>query len=137
MSQLDIWPTVMHAFALDPGSASGSNLFQLDAPAVDVAVQTLGFQDRPSLHAIVHAGHRLHVSEGRVLGLYDLAADPEETEDLSETRPELVESILAAYGDLSRRDEGPRFGTGSRPLTSEEQEILQGLGYGGAEEDDE
>ncbi len=63
------------------------------------------------------------------IGLYDLATDPGETNDLSQAHPERVGELLDG---LSRHEESlcvPRGGTGTNAIDDELRKELEALGY--------
>ncbi|HEX6883112.1 MAG TPA: sulfatase [Planctomycetota bacterium] len=92
-------------------------------------------------NALVRGRHKLieQASVGR-LSLYDLESDPEERVDLVAREPELVAELERALRAKVREAEarGERFGVGGVVETSPaELELLQKLGYGGDDGDDE
>src|SRR6185503_7018362 len=90
-SHLDLFPTVLGVFGLDPGPTRGLDLLAAELPAERVLPQSL----RGGWSAS-DARHRLLVEQGRQQ-LYDLAADPREEHDLSALEPGLVRALAAAH----------------------------------------
>lgn len=128
VSSLDIWPTVMQALDLSPGTFSGTSLME-PPPERSVAVQTLGFERNASVFAVTDGRYRLYLKGDEAVGLFDLEQDPAEVTNLFRKRPEVINGLVEGYASLNARDEGPRFQSRSRELSEDEEEILQGLGY--------
>ncbi|MEW6071236.1 MAG: sulfatase [Planctomycetota bacterium] len=132
VNQLDLFPTVLAAFGLAPGSGPGTSLLARSLPAGRVAVQMLGLDDgSPRRRAVNDGRWRLHLGEGQAPRLYDLAADPGEERDLAAEHPDVVAAMKERYAAFLARDAGESLPGQTRALSAEEERILRGLGYAG------
>jgi hypothetical protein len=61
--------------------------------------------------------------------LFDLAGDPGEREDLSQTLPDVTESMLARLERLRADASSRELSAGTRALDPETEEKLRALGY--------
>ncbi len=104
-SLIDVAPTISEVFALDlePGTLRGTSLLrdcalpeEVDAEVRPVLVDMPKGPHNQERRAFYHEQYKLIVSSGRVLGLYDLEADPGETRDLSEDEG-LLAQVRAKY----------------------------------------
>ncbi len=127
-SHLDLYPTILRAFGLDPGPTRGLDLLAAELPLERVLPQSL----RGGWSA-TGARHRLLVEQGR-RQLFDLAADPREEHDLSALEPELVRTLAAAHGSFVQQLELAPL-EAARPVLDEAgRRELDALGYGGEDE---
>jgi len=84
--------------------------------------------EAPDMHRMVRVGpHKLRYDRyGGSVELYDLIEDPEERKDLSQSSPDRLAALMArihAYMDAEQP------GIGIDPLTAEEIEKFEKLGY--------
>lgn len=127
-SHLDLYPTILRAFGLEPGPTRGLDLLAGELPAERVLPQSL----RGSWSAS-GARHRLLVEQGRQR-LFDLAEDPHEERDLSALEPETVRALAAAHRSFVQQLELAPLEAARPALDEGEQRALDALGYGGDEE---
>lgn len=130
-SHLDLYPTVLAAFGLEPGAVRGLDLLAGALPATRVLPQSL----RGTFGA-TGANQRL-VVDGEGRRLFDLAADPDEERDLAAVRPELVRALLegrrAFLESVRQAPLAP-----ARPAHDEATERgMRSLGYAGDEDAEE
>lgn len=108
-SLIDVAPTILEALEIKPeeqGKMSGISLLRDILTPLDAANQ-----QRPVLvdmpqgphnkerRAFYRGDHKLIVSSGQVLGLFDLSQDPQEKNDLS-ADPSILAPIRAAYDEF-------------------------------------
>ena len=132
---LDVFPTVLAAVGIEPaGSVQGQNLKavsheivveQFIHPALAAADPALF--DRET-RALYRGRYKLLASSRNELELYDLAADPRETADLSARRPEVAQELRAV---LAAWERATPFATNRSDEAPSEQllERLKSLGY--------
>ena len=129
-SHLDLWPTILGALGVEAPPNRGASLLQERLPEGRVHAQTFSGPSSPRRWTGVADGRwRLVVAPGEPPKLFDVAADPYETDDLARRHPELV-------ADLSRRfQEFVRLGAGAplaetRPSADPATEsALRRMGY--------
>jgi arylsulfatase A-like enzyme len=128
-SHLDLWPTVLAAFGLAPGTVRGLDLLAGTPPETRVLPQYLR-----GAWSATGARHRLIVERER-RQLFDLATDPAEAHDLAAAEPELVRRLTAEHQAFVLRAAGPQLAPAATPQDEAARKELEALGYGGAEED--
>lgn len=80
-----------------------------------------------SLRAVRHGPYKLHLDRRTgTIRLFDLAADPGETRDVKDDHPEEVAAMRRQLETLAT---GRRVGDSPAPLSPEEQQQLESLGY--------
>jgi len=124
-SHLDLFPTVLGFFGLEPGTCRGVDLRAADPPAERVLPQYL----RGGWGA-TSARYRLLV-EGGKQSLYDLEADPDEQHDLAPGAAELVLRLAQAHHDFVRRNALPPIPAAQPEHDAQAQKELDALCYGG------
>ena len=153
VSMVHAFATVLHTLGLVvPEGVDGRlNLLRLDAPlrllselveTTPLAVRRIdlafGVEDKAkwlrSFEVVEEAGEKLVVGSDGGRQLFDLGADPGETADLAEARPERVEALEAAlaegFAGVGVYDPGKRAEGDEAPeLPPGTQEMLEGLGY--------
>lgn len=141
VSQLDLWPTVLEAFGVDPGDCAGSSLLGAGLDRSDpvperVAVQMFVPHDGGDpLASVMDADYRLHLRNGQPDGLFDRRKDPAERIDILDTQPAVAQRLLDRYRELLEGGPASILQNSTRTLSAEEERILRGLGYGGADDD--
>lgn len=134
-THLDLWPTVLEAFALPARPNRGTSLLAAALPADRVASQVVRAPRTPDRWVAATDGRWRMVQEGASAPrLFDLAADPGEEHDLAAAQPERVL-------ELARRVQQFTAAHASAPIapvrllpTSENQRALQHTGYTGDDE---
>ncbi len=129
---VDILPTILDALALpEPDGLAGHSLLPLAAGRAAGAPVTSYFEALSGplnrgwapLHGVIRGGAKyvdLPIPE-----LYDLRADPRETDNLAATQPVRLEEMRALLSPLRAMDRGlPR-----RPESAETRQRLESLGY--------
>jgi arylsulfatase len=130
-SHLDLYPTLLAAFGLEPGRTRGVDLLAGEPPAERVLPQYL----RGSWSA-TGARHRLLVEKGR-RQLFDLVDDPHEQHDLAAAQPELVRALAEGHQAFVRRLEPLALRPEKPALDAATESGLEALGYGGEGHEDE
>ena len=128
VSHLDVFPTVLRAFGLDPGATRGSDLLgALDEERVLPQALRGGW-------AATSARYRLLVDfSGKKL--FDRALDPLEEHDLSTARPELVRELSAGRRAFVQRLALTPLPAATPELDAEGRADFDALGYGGEEDE--
>ena len=129
VNHLDIFPTVLRAFGIDPGPVSGSSLIASALPGDRVAVQMLAYEDGRKIRTVTDRRWRLHLDEKQPPRLFDLEADPGEDRDVAATHRDVVERLRASYAELLAGDTAETIQGQTRALSAEERRIMNGLGY--------
>jgi arylsulfatase len=124
-SHLDLFPTVLGAFGLDPGAVRGLDLLGPALPAERVVPQYLR-----GAWSATGPRHRLLV-ERDAARLFDLASDPREEHDLAAAEPALVRSLAEAHRSFVRRIEPAQLEPARAVLDEAAERELDALGYGG------
>lgn len=129
VSHLDLYPTVLRAFGLEPGPVRGLDLLAGTPPSTRVLPQSL----RGTFGA-TGAQERL-VVDGEGRRLYDLATDPGEERDLAAERPERVRALLQGRRAFLESVREPPLEP-ARPLLHDEatERAMKSLGYAGDDE---
>lgn len=136
---VDLWPTVAELLGeAPPPGGDGRSLAPLlagggSAPRASLVAETYRPEARNDLRALVRDGFKYIVTLDESLQeeLYDLAEDPRELDDLSRSRPELVELMREALADeieAATGGEVPRAAQRSQ-LDEDEKARLRALGY--------
>ena len=135
VSTIDILPT-LRALVGAPRSPQdrGVPLVSGDAPGAPralYAMRTRARNPEEKKRAVVHDGLKLIVTEPAGTGeLYDLRADPGETQDLAAARPADVARLAALLAaQAAATGGGPRAPARSLEASPELLEQLEGLGY--------
>ncbi len=107
VSHLDLWPTALAAFGLEPRPSRGVSLFE--APPPDrIVPQANGVEGAVARWTgVTGERYRLVADRDGKPELYDLKEDPEELHDLAVGDPERVTGLLARRGSFSAIDVGP------------------------------
>jgi arylsulfatase len=125
-SHLDLFPTILTAFGLDPGPTRGLDLLGPPLPTERVLPQYLR-----GTWSATGARHRLLVGRGEPR-LFDLVADPGEQHDLAASEPELVRAMAEAHRSFLRRGgDFPPLSPAKPELDEAAERALDALGYGG------
>ena len=139
VGNLDLYPTILAALAVDvPEPVAGVDLASVD-PArgrifargnmADAVVDGRGFKliSRTEVvsEAWQHEWARPFLEESREFELFDLTADPEELEDASAARPEILESLSKALESWRMRNARVTDDT----ITDHDRAMLEQLGY--------
>ncbi len=100
VSIVDIAPTILDALDIEPVVAAyGVSLWDVVRGEAEPPARTLFAEWRgvpPEQKAVIRWPYKLSAeAEGGAMRLVDLASDPTETEDLSQTRPKLAASLAA------------------------------------------
>jgi arylsulfatase A-like enzyme len=129
-THLDVWPTVLEAFALPPIENRGVSLLLPALPEDRVCAQFLGPLRNP--------GRRLAITDGRwrlVLvaedppRLFDLQNDAGELHDLAVEKPDVVDTLRKRYlAYMSTGTTGHLDGV-PRKMDATATRAMQGLGY--------
>ena len=131
MALLDVFPTVLEVVdAPFDGPVRGRSLLAARDPARALVSETARLG---GLQSLVSGDYKLirRLRSDR-LELYDLARDPREQRDLTDSQPEQAQHMARALAEwersLRRRD------AAEVELTAEELDALRALGYAGADE---
>ncbi|MBW2390805.1 MAG: sulfatase [Deltaproteobacteria bacterium] len=122
---VDLLPTVTDWLEIEP--PDGVRGLSLLAEPTEPRPILLETQRLRRLRGVVYGQHKLIVDlESGAVELFDLSADPDERNDLSDERAELVEALRLLLDSLSSQG-----GLRGQPLelTDEERERLKALGY--------
>lgn len=130
-SHLDIFPTVLRAFGLDPGRVRGLDLLGGALPEARVLPQYLR-----GTWSATGARYRLLV-EREQRRLYDLATDPGEERDLWPTDPAQGHRLAESLRAFVERERLPPLQAARPALDEAGRRALDSLGYGGDPESDE
>jgi arylsulfatase A-like enzyme len=130
VGHVDVWPTVLAAFDLDPGGSRGLALLGDDLPEGRVLAQSFLPQDpKRRQWAATDGRWRLVWGESSAPRLYDLASDPDESRDVAARHPDELERLRARY-QASQRLFGSQAHEGSEvELDPATRRALQKLGY--------
>jgi hypothetical protein len=130
---LDVWPTVMQAFDVPPGSPLGLSLLEpARLPAQRCVPQTfMPMRENLRAYACSDGRYRLlwSVADANPK-LYDVREDPFEAKDLAKRDSDRVRRMLDefnAFMDASRR--GSHVTASQLEMTPEHMEQLKKLGY--------
>ena len=144
VSLVDVLPTVLDVLGVQtPPGVDGRSLRALwEQPAGQEEARPLFVEadldpPGPTARSMV-PGDDLAVRQGKyklvldpssgTVKLFDLAVDPHETKDVASAHPEVV-GVLR--GELERFRKRPQDGEAAEPMSKEDLEKLQGLGYAG------
>jgi arylsulfatase A-like enzyme/uncharacterized membrane protein HdeD (DUF308 family) len=138
--QVDLLPTILGAIGveqtLEAFDFDGVNLWTLvagghdDWPEPPVIAEV--FHGPQYSRAFKSGDHTLIHAKGvttEIVMLFDLSADPEQTRDIAESRPDLAASMFAQLQSLTDRARSRRFETDTMPLDEGTREKLRALGY--------
>jgi arylsulfatase A-like enzyme len=131
---VDLLPTILELTGLPPlPEAQGRSLVPLLAgDPEDEEVVILSEGSKTGLTAMVRGSHKLIKNEGGgtvTYELYDLANDPGEREDLSASRPELLQRLqVMMERTLAQYRQGAAVGE-MKVLDAVEEEAFRQLGY--------
>lgn len=130
VGHVDVWPTVLEAFGLDPRGSRGLSLFGDDLPAERVLAQSFLPQDpKRAQWAATDGRWRLLWGENGEPRLYDLSNDPGESRDVAAEHPTELERLRARY-QAAQRQFAQRTHEGSEvELDPATLRALQKLGY--------
>jgi arylsulfatase A-like enzyme len=138
--QVDIVPTIAERLGLEsPPAFEGEPLDRLTHPAVcelyrnQGNVTTKGERFDRSLTALYADQYKLILStkeEDRDAGLFDLAADPAEEEDIAASRPQLAEALRTLLDQWRASCLNPLTPKQIDAIDPETQRQLEALGYG-------
>jgi arylsulfatase len=129
---LDLFPTILDHAGIGPSdTARGRPLFAPDPDERTVISET---SRKGGVRGVVQGRYKLiHRVEADEVSLFDVVADPGETEDLAASHPELVEGMRA---DLTLWDRMIELRDATQiELSEEERERLRKLGYIDAEDE--
>ena len=127
VSSVDIAPTMLAYAGIDiPESMQGHDLFARRRRAA-LGERTFA-QLRDRRYAVREKRWKL-IEEPNAVELYDLLADPGETDNLAQENPEKVSELRQALASWRTSQEGRRLEAGSGELSPEELEELKALGY--------
>jgi arylsulfatase len=127
VSHLDLWPTVLAAFDLEPGPCRGLDLLADALPAERVLAHS-----RPGEWGATDAHHRLIAGEDGVR-LYHRERDPLELSDLAASDPARVEELAQRYREFLARASRPPIRAAEPRVDAQVERELDALGYGGDE----
>jgi len=125
VSHLDLWPTFLAAFGLDPGATRGVNLLAAAPDGERVLPHFLR-----GAWGLTAGSQRLIVEPGGTR-LFDHRTDPAEEHDLAPERPERVRELIAARQAFVERLRPLRLAPAGTQLDAAAERALQALGYGG------
>jgi arylsulfatase A-like enzyme len=132
---VDVLPTLAELMEVDPppGIRGRSLVPLMRGEPLDPAPlrSANGFRRRRVQQAVVFDDHKLiRFADGEFIGLYDLAADPEERVNLGPEHPDRarLEALLPPPGPVRRRDPRPL------EVDAETREALRALGYATSDE---
>jgi arylsulfatase A-like enzyme len=130
VGHVDVWPTVLTAFGLDPAGSRGLALFDARLPAERVLAQSFLPRDPARQQWAVTDGRwRMVWSADAPARLYDLAADPGETTDVAAGHADVLERLGARYQASLRLFAGPSHQGSELELDAASTRALQLLGY--------
>ena len=142
VSLTDLHPTILDLLDLRVGDTDGRSLapFLLDEPVPELLrnrplVSSLENPGRCEARALRLGRHRLLVIERNYEGLenesflYDLEADPDETRDLRNERPELFARLLSELHAIEDNRGSPPEPRTRYRLNPDERAALEALGY--------
>ncbi len=130
VSHLDLWPTVLEALGLPPGPCRGLSLFARQLPPERVLAQAFPPPRAERAQWAASDGRwRLLWRADGVRRLYDVRADPGETQDVSARHPEVVARLLAGHASATAELPGAVPEGLDLELDPATREALQKLGY--------
>jgi arylsulfatase A-like enzyme len=128
---VDLLPTILNALGLAiPPDVQGSPLGRRAHPLI-AEVYPLPFLEhaRGDFRMLREENDKFVWHSGGDHRLFDLVADPDETVDLAERRPEQAQSMRARLDDYLARLPAPSEGGEPRQVDAATEEALRGLGY--------
>jgi len=126
-SHLDLFPTVLSFFGLEPGETRGLDLLSSGLPAERVVPQFL----RGAWSA--SGAHERVLFENGALRLYDLTSDPREERDLAAERPARARELAAAHHAFATSPALTPLAAAQPAHDAQAESELDALGYGGGE----
>jgi arylsulfatase len=143
VSLVDVFPTVLEVFGLEPGAVAGRSLLSPPQGERVVGQSLVPRSGRERWWGVSDGRYRAIWSERHPEPrLFDVRADPGEERDLAGTDPERARRMIAAWNEVLAAGAEGAVGLG-RALdeggSAERLEVLQRLGYveGAEDEDDE
>lgn len=131
---VDLFPTLLGLAGQAPGPVVGKDLspfFAGDGPGGSGIVLASAARTNPGLVALCAGRYKLILYQDvKRLALYDVVADPRETKNLAQEKPELVAEMRRYLEELIAAEKGRKlFETASQPMPEERIEELKSLGY--------
>jgi arylsulfatase A-like enzyme len=128
VSTTDVLPTALARLGLPLPEGLTIDGLDLFGPAGDSAAPRIVFSQRARRITVRRGGWKLHWQHGEGPTLYDLAADPGETRDVSADHAERTRELLELMREYLRRDVLAQ--PESRNMRSQkERDELRALGY--------
>jgi arylsulfatase len=129
-SLIDVWPTVMEAFAVDPGPTLGRSLLRPTGQGRLVGQSLFPRGDRTRWWAVSDGRWRvLWNDEAPDPRLYDILADPSETTDLAADHPDLVARMVSDWSTLVDAGADAAVALGAEMGGSGEEDTVDALRY--------
>jgi arylsulfatase len=125
VSHLDLFPTLLAFFGLDPGPTHGLDLLAEVPPEGRVLPQTL----RDTIAATT-ARHRLLV-DATGARLFEREGDPREERDVAGLHPELVRALLLGRQAFATRSQSEPLRAAEPALDEDGRRAMDALGYAG------
>ena len=130
VGHVDVWPTVLTAFGLDPAGSRGLALVDGRLPDERVLAQSfLPGQEQRLQWAVTDGRWRMVWGADALKHLYDLADDPGETRDVAAAHPDVVERLGVRYQASMRLFAGQGHEGSEVELDPATLRALQKLGY--------
>lgn len=136
--QLDVSPTILDALGIDVALGRGTSLLDGELPNDRVAAQVLGsFATAQRRRLAITDGHwRLRMRGTSQIGLFDLASDPGESNNVADAHPEIVAGLRARYDAFMNRAPARALDGMQRKLDDRTRRGLGVLGYTEGAEDE-
>ncbi len=129
VSHLDLWPTILEAFALPPRPNRGVSLFRDEVPRDRIAVHTLGLPGAANRWEGITSDRLRCVIEGREPPrLYEIS-DRLEADDLAARLPERVADLLQARQTFLSSHVAPTLDAQEMRAGADDEHALKKLGY--------
>lgn len=127
---LDLWPTVLDALGLDPGTTLGSSLLRKLPPTDRVLGQALVPRgSRTRWWAVGDGQWRVVWNDDQAPQLFDVRADPAEEVDLAAEHPERVTRMMETWRASVAAAATDATGAGADMTSAGDVEALKFLGY--------
>lgn len=129
VSHLDLWPTILEAFALPTRPNRGVSLLHAELPRDRIAVHTLGLPNAANRWEGITSDSYRCVIEGREAPRLYAIADPHETNDLAAQQPERVADLLQRRQSFLSSHVAPTLEAREMQGGADDEHALKKLGY--------
>lgn len=132
VGHLDLWPTIIAAFGLQPIENRGVSLFNERLPPGRIMPQSYGALDGPTYWRGISDGrYRVIAEDQKPVRMYDIVIDPDEMNDIASSHGPTARQLTERYrAFLEAHAMAPVKGL---EMDAKSQKGLNGLGYTGGQ----